>query len=334
MLGLSYDQLGCGVARQWNLPATIVSTIGAVREHPVSAARYEESRAQVIAAMACAITEASAEAEAPARTKRLAAVVAQFGQATGTDLQAAATVAEEARKQFSRDAAALGLGSSRLAKPIAGPALHEGSVPRLPDESIGTFTGETSTGPAGPDAPTAPVTAPPRAERRAMLTTGIQDITQALAGDFSLNDVMRAIVETAHRAMGFRRVLLFIRDPKAGTMRCRIGLGAGAAQLVASGFAIPADGPRTLFTQALAEGLDLCIPDIDADPFRQSVPAWFRGRVATRDMMLLPARLQKKPVALLYADMEDPAALAFDPEELGLLKTLRNQVVLALRASD
>jgi len=36
-------------------------------------------------------------------------------------------------------------------------------------------------------------------------------------------------------------------------------------------------------------------------------------------------------VGLIYADSNSPATLHFSAEELGLLKTLRNQAVLALR---
>ena len=38
-------------------------------------------------------------------------------------------------------------------------------------------------------------------------------------------------------------------------------------------------------------------------------------------------------VGLIYADSSSPATLHFSVEELGLLKTLRNQAVLAMRQS-
>jgi len=41
-------------------------------------------------------------------------------------------------------------------------------------------------------------------------------------------------------------------------------------------------------------------------------------------------RVKKRVVALIYADADDPALLRYRPEELSLLRTLRNQAVLAL----
>jgi len=40
---------------------------------------------------------------------------------------------------------------------------------------------------------------------------------------------------------------------------------------------------------------------------------------------------RKRTVGLIYADSDTPATLHFSAEELGLLKTLRNQAVLAMR---
>jgi hypothetical protein len=39
----------------------------------------------------------------------------------------------------------------------------------------------------------------------------------------------------------------------------------------------------------------------------------------------------ERTVGLIYADSNSPATLHFSGEELGLLKTLRNQAVLAMR---
>ena len=47
--------------------------------------------------------------------------------------------------------------------------------------------------------------------------------------------------------------------------------------------------------------------------------------------MLLPIVSAKRAVGLIYADAQSSDRLSFRPEELALLKTLRNQAVLAMR---
>jgi hypothetical protein len=298
-----------------------------VRE-PVTAAKVAAHREQVIAELACSLTQAASEPEAAARAKALGKVATRFA-ATGVDFKAIAAVADEARRQFSRDAPSLGLGASRLASPAA-PTLEAGNAPPNTDEVVATLVGQTRI----ETVPTATVVETPRevaAVRRAILAAGVQDITQTLAGDFVLNDVLRIILETAYRAIGFRRVLLFIRDPRSNEMKCRLGLGADAGELIAAGFGIPLTRARDLFAAALTEGADICISDIDAERIRDHVPAWFRARIRTRGLVLFPILVNKRAVGLMYADSDEPAMLAFDPEELNLLKTLRNQAVLAVR---
>jgi hypothetical protein len=97
-----------------------------------------------------------------------------------------------------------------------------------------------------------------------ILAAGIQDISNSLVDDFSLNDVLRITLETMYRAMGFQRVLLCLKDPKAGLMAGRFGFGADTNE-VARKFRIPlADAPN-VFQLAISKGVDIIIADID-DP--------------------------------------------------------------------
>ena len=43
-----------------------------------------------------------------------------------------------------------------------------------------------------------------RANAESVLTSGIQDISNSLVDDFSLNDILRIILETMYRAIGFK----------------------------------------------------------------------------------------------------------------------------------
>jgi len=51
-------------------------------------------------------------------------------------------------------------------------------------------------------------------------------------------------------------------------------------------------------------------------------------------MALLPIVDRKRTVGLIYADSQVPSTLQFSAAELGLLKTLRNQAVLAMRQTQ
>jgi serine/threonine protein kinase len=168
-------------------------------------------------------------------------------------------------------------------------------------------------------------------QRHAALAAGVQDITNALVGEPSLHDVLRIILETMYRAIGFQRVLLFVLDARMQALRCRFGFGADIDRIVQSGVAAPLQGPRDLFYAAVTMGADLCIDDLSSDKVRQHVPAWYRDAIGARGIVLLPIVNKKRTIGLIYADSDAPATLRFNAEELGLLKTLRNQALLAMR---
>ena len=64
-----------------------------------------------------------------------------------------------------------------------------------------------------------------------VLAAGIQDITNTMVESFRLNEVLRMILETMFRALGFRRVVFCLRDPKTDTLTGRFGLGEGVERV-------------------------------------------------------------------------------------------------------
>jgi hypothetical protein len=50
--------------------------------------------------------------------------------------------------------------------------------------------------------------------------------------------------------------------------------------------------------------------------------------------LLLPLAIKGKPFGLIYADKAEKGELVLDEKELGLLRTLRNQAVMAFKQSS
>jgi GAF domain-containing protein len=164
------------------------------------------------------------------------------------------------------------------------------------------------------------------------MSAGIQDITNTLVGDFQLNDVLRMILETMYRGIGFTRVLLCVRDAGSNSLKARFGLGADVDQIVRRGFHVPLAATRDAFYAAISSGADVHIENVNAESIREHIPDWYRKLVpSVQSIALFPVMVNKKPVALFYGDSDHAGRLAFDAGELNLLKTLRNQAVLAIR---
>ena len=178
---------------------------------------------------------------------------------------------------------------------------------------------------------------PAAADPAAVLAAGIQDITNSMVEEFKLGEVLRMILETMYRALGFRRVLFCLRDAKTGALAGRFMLGEGDDALrdafrVATRLA-PGASPD-LFSAVCLKGADTLIADATTPAMRGRLPAWYLKAVDAPAFLLLPLMVKGAPVGLIYADKAEAGAIALGEKELSLLRTLRNQAVMAFRQAS
>ena len=167
-----------------------------------------------------------------------------------------------------------------------------------------------------------------------MLAAGIQDITNAMVEDFKLSDILRMILETMYRAMNFRQIVFCMRDAKLDALTGRFGLGPGV-DATAKAFRIPLrpDVPD-LFAVICNKGSDTMISDTREARIAERLPVWYRQAVNAPTFLLLPLSLKGAPFGVIYADKGEPGGLQLSEKELALLRTLRNQAVMAFRQSS
>ena len=170
------------------------------------------------------------------------------------------------------------------------------------------------------------------------LTAGIADVTHSLAnGDFKLNEVLRLVLETMHRALDLQRIVLCLRDPKTDSLTGRLALGQGG-MAACKPFVIPLrdkpGAPVDLFAAVCRKGADTVISDTTRGGLAARLPAWYLNGVNAPSFLLLPLTMRNAPFGLIYADSARPGALAPEEKELALLRALRNQVVMAFRQSE
>jgi hypothetical protein len=180
---------------------------------------------------------------------------------------------------------------------------------------------------------------PPAIDSASILTNGIQDITNSLVETFRLNDVLQMILETMLRALNCRRVVFCLRDARTGQLTGRLGLGEGA-DVVSGLFKVPLvlrPGENAdLFAAVCLKQVDTLIADASAPNIVTRLPVWFRDRVQAPTFLLLPLVMKRagQPdmvLGLIYADKGQADSLQISERELSLLRTLRNQAVMAFR---
>lgn len=341
VLGISYQDLGMGIARNWGLPEPLVQSMEQIPAgETIRPAANRDVRLRVLAAYADEVCQVIEHGDPSHRGADLVKVRKRFGDAVGVTDDQLKAVVDVSCAEVAEFAAILrvNLRQMRLGKQLFAGA-RETSIP---EAGAGRNTDLTAAG-AVLD-PRGPADLDPEAEAgqdgqpvaavdaQAILAAGIQDISNSLVDDFSLNDVLRIILETIYRALGFRRVLLCVRDGRTQSMAGRMALGPDADS-TAKKFRFPLGGTADVFNIVLAKGVDLLVHDAAESKIAPRIPDWYRKAVGAPTFLLLPLAIRGAPVALIYADKDTANEIVISEKELALLRTLRNQAVLAIKQS-
>jgi serine/threonine protein kinase len=335
VLGLSFEDLGLGIAKSWGLPETLRHCMRRpAGDPPGRVPDKAPERLRWIAVAANDVTDTLLRCEGDPAAK-LNVVAERHARAIGvgaSEIQAAATTARQKLAQMAQAMnlqVAPGSPARRLLAsavvPLPADARTDDSL--TPHQLQATLVSYAETVVEASAAGAAPAGRDNAAE---LLAAGIADITNSMVESFKLNEVLRMILETMFRALGFRRIVFCLREPKTETLTGRFGLGDSAAE-VAALFKVPLKGGSDLFTAVCAKGADTLISDATVPNIAARLPAWYRKGVDAPAFLLLPLTLKGAPFGLIYADKAQPGGIALGEKELSLLRTLRNQAVMAFR---
>ena len=180
----------------------------------------------------------------------------------------------------------------------------------------------------------APAASPPKSARvnRDVLSGGIQDITNAMVEGSSLNDILRIIIETIYAGIGFEHVIFALREPRRAVMAGRFGLGENIDTLVGR-FHFALDFVPDVFHVALQRNIDIFITDTGDPKIASRIPLWYRKDFTAGAFLLFPIIVKDQPFGMIYADATGANSVKIQEDEIKLLRTLRNQAVLAVRQS-
>lgn len=341
VLGITFEDLGIGVAMSWGFPRTIVESMRRLPPGEIRRPHSTEEALRVMAGFANEMCDMLAETPSGQRGTALAKVSRRFGGSLQIDDRQLQESIEKSVEELAEIAAILrvNLRQSPFARQVAS---FIGDAAKA-DETLTSRHGEATDETLADtllDAPTVldaefPDTAAgmPRTPENAqdILVAGIQDISNSLVDDFALNDILRIVLETVYRAMGFKRVLLALRDARSGQMTGRFGLGPGVDELAQQFRFLLAERQHDVFQLATGRGLDIIISDIDDPKIADKVPPWYRERIPAKTFVLFPLNIKGRPVALIYCDKDQAGSISIPEKELVLLKTLRNQALLAIK---
>ena len=80
--------------------------------------------------------------------------------------------------------------------------------------------------------------------------------------------------------------------------------------------------------------LCILISDTNDPKINTRIPPWYRKGVNAGTFVIFPLSIKNNPVAMIYADCDRAGEIVIPEKELSLLRTLRNQAVLAIKQSS
>ncbi|MDD5404744.1 MAG: HDOD domain-containing protein [Sulfuricella sp.] len=338
VLGMSYQDIGMGVSRAWNFPEQISYSMRSLPPGDRIKKPFTDlDRLNTLSAFSHEICRMASQEGSSEKTRELLRLTQRFGSAMEIGEKAILAVAESAALDFAKFVSTLQLDlrQSKLGKQLIKGATAEEASPATMATASGmtdAILGEADTL-TGEDDPTRTIELPPgrmHENAQGILTQGIQDISNSLVEGRSLNDIMRMIMETMYTSIGFSRVLLCIKDARQSMMLARSGFGPDVSQ-VTKDFKFPMAFAPDVFHVSLKNNVDIIIEDIDDPKIQARIPEWFRQAVPAHTFVLFPIVLKNNPVALIYADKPKAGSIKLPEQELGLLRVLRNQAVLAIK---
>lgn len=326
VLGMSYEALGLGVARQWGLPENLQRAMRRpVGEAPARLIEEGPERQRWLARAANDMADLIVQTPPEQAHARLRALAQRHARAFGLSAEAFEQAADTARQRLAQMTEALDLHlprdsrAQRLLVPLtAAPddslTVHELAPTQVLDRS-------------------APGRAPQPVAAGELLAAGIQEITDAMVEGLQLNAVLRMILETIYRALGLRRVIFCLRDARGQALTGRLGVGADVERLAPRLRVDLSAQPPDLLAAVCLKGADTLIQDAAAANIAHRLPEGFKNEFGAKSFLLLPLTLKGAPLGLIYADRAEAGGVNLGDKELSLLRTLRNQAVMAFRQS-
>jgi HD-like signal output (HDOD) protein len=166
-----------------------------------------------------------------------------------------------------------------------------------------------------------------------LVLSRLQDLTHLITERQSLSAILLTALECLHTGFGYSRSILLLRDAGTSSMRARVWCGA-ITKAQADHLQIDIDSPGDLFAAAIRRGTDLQIQDAHAANIAQRLPAYFsKACPQTTSFILLPLLSDSSPIACLLVGRDVPEPDPITPDDIRLLRTVRGQIILAMKTT-
>lgn len=331
ILGTSYHALGIAVAKDWGFPDQIINSMKPVDKELLSKEPNPSDKLRIISHFSNELCQTLKQPKEKQEASILE-ISRQYDKVLKVDSKKVNLLIENSQKELTSFAKLINFNLSKsnfyqqltadnvesTESTLASKAKELTTTGFTTEESVQVLEEDTSQ------------ESQHNAEKA--LTDGIQDITNTLTGDdYTINQVMQMIMETIYRALPGSRVLLGLRDKASGSIKGKFGYGDDIDEL-AQHFQIPLAYQPDVFHIAFKNSVDIRIDNTQDKNIRDKIPQWYHKKIGSKSFFLFPIVIKHSPIAVIYIDSKKSHNITISDNQLSLLKTLRNQAILAIKS--
>jgi len=324
VLGTSYHQLGISVAREWGFPEQIIASMKPLDLTTLGDSLTDSNGLQVISQFSNSLG-AVLKLPADKQSAAIKSLTSNFSKTLKIDVKKAGEIVGNCQQELAEFARLIqfNVKDSPYYKNLSSTNEANDNT-ELSGQRQGELDATESVEILEED-----IEAFNESADKA-LTDGIQDITNTLTGDYTINQVFQMILETIYRALSGSRVVLCLKDKNTNCISARFGYGDNVDQVIDK-FSIPMAYQADVFHIAFKNNQDIRIENTQEENIKKRIPDWYHRDIGAKSFTIFPININHSPIALIYIDNSQDKAISVSDSQLGLLKTLRNQAVLAIK---
>jgi len=334
ILGISYQELGAGIAKAWKFPEKIVESMKTPPQGKVERAKNGDEMLRNLSSFSNTLCHIASTLEGEERNNALKGLLKRFDKSVPIPKKQLAKLLDSAREKVEAYSGTLKINTSKsqFLRNLTEYSKESLKTHRpVKQETVSEEDVQTSETPQYQGLEIQDTVSSPEENKdpNAILINGIQEITNTLLEDFEINNILTMILETMYRGFSFHRVLLCLADGRQTQVRARFGFGENIEKII-EGFNFKIQRAPDVFNIAVTQGKDLGIDDTGDARIQKGIPEWYRRLVAAPAFVLYPILINKKPLGLIYADKENPGRV-LQGDKVQYMKTLCSQAILAMK---
>ena len=338
VLGMTYEELGRGIANVWKFPKKITNSMISPPRGRIDYPKTEDEKLRNLSGFSNELCDIINSPDDEENRDALTKLLKRYEKSIPLNKKQVGSLLESAREKVDEYSKIfnVNLKKSKFIRQVESfSKTQQITAPAIADNAVKTSaieTGEIEQNDyddveiSGTLNDTGEVKDPQK-----ILINGIQDITNTLLEEFNLNDILTMILETMYRGFNFNRVLFSIMNTKKMEMKGSFGLGKDIEQVVES-FRFKIDRNPDVFNFSVLQAKDIGVFDSRDERFKKRIPEWYTTNIYAPAFVLYPLVVNKKVIGLFYADRE-LSGTVLTGTQVNYMKTLCNQAVLAIKQS-